>query len=146
GREFGSSTGRPRRCGWFDAVAVRYARMINNLDTLIITKLDVLDRMREIKICTGYRYKGSLLEYFPPEPGVLEKCRPEYMNVKGWDRETSGVRIFEELPVNARDYVKLLSDLTRTEISIVSTGPDREETIMADPGSKLESWIPGLRR
>jgi adenylosuccinate synthase len=146
GQEFGASTGRPRRCGWFDAVAVNYSRMINNLGTLIVTKLDVLDRMREIKICTGYRYRGDLLESFPPELGVLEQCRPEYITVKGWDRGTSGIKDYDDLPENARDYVKRLSDLTQTEISIVSTGPDRDQTILVSRDSKLESWIPELGR
>jgi adenylosuccinate synthase len=146
GHEFGASTGRPRRCGWFDAVAVRYSRMINNLDTLIITKLDVLDGMPEIRICTGYRYRGELLDSFPPELNVLEQCRPEYITVKGWNSKTSGVRTYGDLPANAREYVERLSELTRTEISVVSTGPDRDETIMVSRESKLESLIPGLGR
>ncbi len=142
GQEYGASTGRPRRCGWFDAVVVRYARMINALDTLVITKLDVLDTLPEIRICTGYRYKGSLLKSFPPEIGVLEQCRPEYATVKGWDATTAGIRDYDALPVRARDYLKRLSDLVSTEISIVSTGPERDETIAVSPDSRLERWVP----
>jgi adenylosuccinate synthase len=141
GQEFGASTGRPRRCGWFDAVVVRYSRLINNLDSLVITKLDVLDELKEIKICTGYRYKGSLLHSFPPEIQVLAQCQPDCVSVKGWHQKTAGIRSFEELPALAKDYLKRLSDLANTEISVVSTGPDRNETIVAYPNSRLESWI-----
>lgn len=141
GQEFGASTGRPRRCGWFDAVVVRYARMLNNLDSLVITKLDVLDSLPEIKICTGYRYKGSLMRAFPPEIQVLGECQPEYATVKGWNCTTAGIREYEKLPQLARDYLQRLSDLVQTEISVVSTGPDRGETIVVSPKSKLASWI-----
>jgi adenylosuccinate synthase len=141
GQEFGASTGRPRRCGWFDAVVVCYSRLINNLDSLVITKLDVLDELQEIKICTGHRYKGSLLTSFPPEIEVLEQCRPEYVTLKGWGKKTAGIQEMSELPVLARDYLKRLSDLVNTEISVVSTGPDREETIVVSPQSHIGSWI-----
>jgi adenylosuccinate synthase len=141
GQEFGASTGRPRRCGWFDAVVVRYSRMINNLDSLVITKLDVLDELSEIKICTGYRYKGELLRSFPPDIQVLGQCQPDYMTVKGWMKKTAGIQDYAELPVLAQDYLKRLADLVKTEISVVSTGPDRSDTIIASPHSRLESWI-----
>jgi len=141
GQEFGASTGRPRRCGWFDAVVVRYSRLINSLGSLVVTKLDVLDELPEIKICTGYRYRGSLLKSFPPEIEVLGQCRPEYLTVRGWNQRTAGIQEFDELPAIARDYLKRLSDLVETEISVVSTGPDRSETIIAPPHSRLESWI-----
>jgi len=141
GQEFGASTGRPRRCGWFDAVVVHYARLVNNLDTLVITKLDVLDELKEIKICTGYRYKGKTLDSFPPEIQVLEQCQPEYITVRGWNQRTAGIQEFMELPSLARDYLKQLSDLVQAEISVVSTGPDRAETIITSPNSKLQSWI-----
>jgi adenylosuccinate synthase len=142
GQEFGASTGRPRRCGWFDAVVVRYSRLINSLDSLVITKLDVLDELDEIRICTGYRFKGSLLKSFPPEIEVLSQCEPEYLTIKGWKKKTAGIQDINELPMIARDYLKRLSDLVHTEISVVSTGPDREETIIVSPESRLESWIP----
>jgi adenylosuccinate synthase len=141
GQEYGASTGRPRRCGWFDAVVVRYSRLINNLDTLAITKLDVLDELSEIRICTGYRYKNSILRSFPPELHVLEECRPEYVTIKGWNRRTAGTQSFDELPPVAKDYLKTLSDLVDTEISVVSTGPDRKETIIVSPDSRLQSWF-----
>jgi adenylosuccinate synthase len=141
GQEFGASTGRPRRCGWFDASVVRYSKLINNLDSLVITKLDVLDELPEIKICTGYRYKGNLLRSFPPEIEVLEQCQPEYVTVKGWNTSTAGIREFEKLPQLARDYIKKLSDLVQTEISVVSTGPDRSETIIVPGNSHLSAWL-----
>lgn len=141
GQEFGASTGRPRRCGWFDAVVVHYARLINNLDTLVITKLDVLDSLTDIKICVGYRYKGKLLKSFPPEIHVLEKCEPEYQTVRGWHQKTAGIQEVEQLPTLALDYLKRLSDLVKAEISVVSTGPDRTETIITSPQSRLNTWI-----
>lgn len=141
GQEFGASTGRPRRCGWFDAVVARYARLINHLDTLVVTKLDVLDTMDEISICTGYRYKGQLLDSFPPDLEVLGNCRPDYLRVPGWRQRTAGSREFGDLPQIAKDYLQRLSDLVGTEISVVSTGPDRTETVMTSPDSRLHRWI-----
>ncbi len=141
GQEYGASTGRPRRCGWFDAVVVNYSRRINNIDSLVITKLDVLDVLDEIKICTGYRYKGDLLKTVPADVRILEQCRPEYLTVKGWKQKTHEIRDFEDLPAIAQDYLKRLSDLVETEISIISTGPDRVHTIVASRNSRLSSWI-----
>jgi adenylosuccinate synthase len=141
GQEFGASTGRPRRCGWFDAVVVRYARMINNLDSLVVTKLDVLDHLSEIKICTGYRYRGQLLDSFPPEIHLLEQCKPEYMTVVGWKQPTAGTSDYNDLPVLAKDYLKRVSDLVKTEISIISTGPDRTETIFTSSDTRLACWL-----
>jgi adenylosuccinate synthase len=141
GQEFGASTGRPRRCGWFDAMVVRYACMINHLDSLVVTKLDVLDELPEIRICTGYRYRGRQLKTFPPAIQVLEQCEPEYTTVSGWRRSTAGICAFEELPQLARDYLARLSDLAGAEISIVSTGPERSQTIFTSSDSRLLSWI-----
>jgi adenylosuccinate synthase len=141
GQEYGASTGRPRRCGWFDAVVVNYSRKINNLDSLVITKLDVLDVLDEIKICTGYRYRNDLLKAVPSDIHVLEQCRPEYLTVKGWKQKTDGIQDFDDLPMIARDYIKRLSDLVDTEISVISTGPDRIQTIVASRNSRLSSWI-----
>ena len=141
GLEYGASTGRPRRCGWFDAVVARYASLVNNLDTLVVTKLDVLDELKEVKICTGYRWKGEVLDSFPPDFHVLKACEPVYQTVPGWGRKTAGIRDFQELPVLAQDYLKRLSDLAGAEISLVSTGPDRTQTIVASLHSRLNSWI-----
>jgi len=141
GQEFGSSTGRPRRCGWFDAVVVNYSRRINSLDSLVITKLDVLDVLDEIKICTGYRYKNDFLKSFPPDIQVLHECKPEYITVKGWKQKTDTIREYNDLPALARDYLKRLSDIVSTEISVISTGPDRIQTIISKQNSRLSSWI-----
>jgi adenylosuccinate synthase len=141
GQEFGASTGRPRRCGWFDAVVVRYSALINNLDALVITKLDVLDTLREIKICTGYRYKSTLLKSFPPDIHALSQCQPDYVTVKGWNQRTAGIQHYDELPTLAKDYLNRLSELLKIEISVVSTGPDRDATIVIPPHSSLESWL-----
>jgi adenylosuccinate synthase len=141
GQEFGASTGRPRRCGWFDAVVVRHARLINHLDSLAVTKLDVLDSLQEIKVCTGYRYHGRLLDSFPPAIQVLEQCEPEYLTVPGWKQRTAGISRYEDLPVLARDYLKRISDLVQTEISVVSTGPGRTETVFTSHDSRLHAWI-----
>jgi adenylosuccinate synthase len=103
--------------------------------------MDVLDELKEIKICTGYRYKGSLLKSFPPEISVLSECQPEYITVKGWNQKTAGIRDLNELPTIARDYLNKLSELANTEISLVSTGPDRKETIVVSTNSHLGSWM-----
>jgi adenylosuccinate synthase len=129
GKEFGASTGRPRRCGWFDAVVVRYSRLINHLDALAVTKLDVLDTLKEIKICTGYRCRGQRIDSFPPDIRMLAECEPEYETAPGWCAPTAGISRYEDLPPLAKDYLKRLSTLTGTPISIISTGPDRAETI-----------------
>jgi adenylosuccinate synthase len=141
GMEFGASTGRPRRCGWFDAVVAHYSRMINNLDSLAVTKLDVLDNLTEIKICTGYKYRGQLLDSFPPEARVLEQCEPEYQIAAGWNQRTAGICEYDQLPTLAKDYLKRISDLVRVEISVISTGPDRTETIVPSQDSRLHCWF-----
>jgi adenylosuccinate synthase len=130
GREFGATTGRPRRCGWFDGPAARYAALVNGLDALAITKLDVLDTFPEIPVCTGYLYKGSLLEEFPADAGVLGKITPQYRAFKGWQTSTSGTREWKDLPQAAQEYLKFLSDFCETPISMVSTGAERADTII----------------
>jgi adenylosuccinate synthase len=140
GKEFGASTGRPRRCGWFDAVVVRYATRINGFDTLALTKLDVLDELEEVKLCTGYRFEGDLLTEMPADMSVLEACEPVYESLPGWKALTHGVRSFDALPKAARGYVERLSEVVGCEIGIVSTGPDRADTILR-PSSAVASWF-----
>jgi len=130
GREFGASTGRPRRCGWFDAMIVRYSVRINSLTSGALTKLDVLDGFDPIHICTGYKYKGSLLTEFPTELPVLEECQPVYEELPGWKTSTIGTKAIHDLPARAQDYIRRLEDLIEIPFSIVSTGPKREETII----------------
>jgi adenylosuccinate synthase len=140
GHEYGASTGRPRRCGWFDAVVVRYAVRVNGFDSLAITKLDVLDELPEVKLCTGYRHEGQLLEELPSDLSVLEACEPVYETLAGWDKPTAGVRDFASLPPNAQRYLERLSDLVGAEIGIVSTGPDRRDTVLRSTSS-IASWF-----
>jgi adenylosuccinate synthase len=140
GGEYGATTGRPRRCGWFDAVAVRYAVRVNGFDALAITKLDVLDEMESIPVCTGYRFEGRTLEELPADTFVLEQCEPVYETLPGWKTSTAGVREWGDLPPDARAYVERLGELTGTEIGLVSTGPDRAQTIIRG-ASALASWF-----
>lgn len=130
GKEYGATTGRPRRCGWFDAVAARYSVRINGIDELVLTKLDVLDNLNEINICTAYKYKGQILKTFPTEASVLEKCEPVYETVIGWNKTISGARTLDDLPPKAQGYVKKLEEATGVEINILSVGAERKETII----------------
>jgi adenylosuccinate synthase len=138
GAEFGSSTGRPRRCGWFDAVVVRYAALINDLSTLVITKLDVLDEIDEIKICVGYQSRGQKLDYFPTDISTLSEVEPIYETHPGWKQDTSRIRCYEDLPDRAKSYLNRLSELVDADISIISTGPDRSETIILEESPHLQ--------
>jgi adenylosuccinate synthase len=140
GNEFGASTGRPRSCGWFDAVVTRYAMCVNGFDSLCITKLDVLDELPEIKVCTGYRYEGETLTDLPGDSFVLERCEPVYEILPGWKASTAGMRDFATLPAAAQRYLDRLSELVGVEIGMVSTGPDRNETIIR-PKSAVASWF-----
>jgi adenylosuccinate synthase len=129
GREFGATTGRARRCGWFDAVATQYATMINGIDELAITNLDGLDDVDPIRICVGYRLNGKRLEVPPCDAVQLDNCEPIYEEMRGWNKSTSFARKPSQLPLNARNYVKRLGQLTGAEVSIVSVGPTRAQTI-----------------
>jgi adenylosuccinate synthase len=140
GAEFGASTGRPRRCGWFDAVVTRYAAIVNGFDSIALTKLDILDLLAEIQICTGYRYKGEVISEFPADLAVAEGCEPVYETMPGWVEPTSGVRDYALLPEGAQNYVARLSELVGCEIGIVSTGPDRLDTILRR-SSAVASWF-----
>ena len=137
GNEYGAVTGRPRRCGWFDAVVARYSARINGLDTLAITKLDVLDRLDTIKICTAYRCDGETLTEFPSDDARLSACEPVYETMPGWTTPTAGVRRFGDLPDNARRYIERLEEVSGVRAAIVSTGSDREDTIIRE---ELVSW------
>ena len=129
GKEFGSTTGRPRRCGWFDAVAVRTAVMLNGISGLVITKLDVLDGSKEIKFCTAYRIGGKLVTQMPASLSALESCQPMYESAPGWLTPTTHIRSFAKLPKAARDYLRKLERAVGCPIEMVSTGSRREETI-----------------
>jgi adenylosuccinate synthase len=139
GKEFGATTGRPRRCGWFDSVAISYACRLNGLSSIAMTKSDVLDGVEEIKICVGYKYKGTLMKNFPTDSWVLDKVEPEYETHKGWSDSVTQITEFEALPQEFKDYVSRIEDLVETQVSIVSTGVERRDTIFRD--SKLAGII-----
>jgi adenylosuccinate synthase len=130
GDEFGASTGRPRRCGWFDAVAVRYACRINGVDRIALTKPDVLEGFAEVLVCVGYRYKSEVLNTFPTEPWILENVTPIYRSLPGWRDSVHGSAAQPALPQSFKDYVSLVEDLVETRVAIISTGVEREDTIL----------------
>src|SRR6266404_2669621 len=120
GNEYGSTTGRPRRCGWFDGPAARYATMINALDSVVITKIDVLDAFDEIPFCTEYKYKGSILSEFPADTAILSQVEPVYKKMRGWQTPIAGFKDWSKLPAAAQDYLKFMSDYLETPVSMVS--------------------------
>jgi adenylosuccinate synthase len=130
GREYGTTTGRPRRCGWMDAAVIRYAGMVSGLDYLAITRLDILDELKTLKICTGYKYKGEILKEFPASLKVLGQVEPVYEELPGWQQSISGVRNYAELPANARRYVERISEVSGVALGIVSVGPQRDQTMI----------------
>jgi len=132
GDEFGATTGRPRRCGWFDAVAVRYACRVNGVDRIALTKPDVLAGFAEVPVCTGYRYKGQLLKSFPPEPWMLDDVVPEFTVFPVWPGSLHGASDLESLPAAFVDYVRAIEDLIDTRVGIVSTGVERHETVFLE--------------
>jgi len=131
--EFGTTTGRPRRCGWFDAVAARFSRQINGFSGMVLTRLDVLDNLPQLRICTAYELNGEVIDYFPASAVDLVKCRPLYEDMNGWQSDTTAARDLAELPVEARNYINRLEELTGCRANIVCVGPSREQTIEARP-------------
>ncbi len=129
GREFGSTTGRARRCGWFDAVATGHATMVNGIDDLAITNVDGLDTLEVVRACVGYRVGGKTLDYIPNDIEVLARCEPVYVDFPGWMQSTTKARSWKELPARARAYLKALAELTGANLAIVSVGPARDQTI-----------------
>lgn len=140
GNEYGSVTRRPRRCGWFDAVATRYAAELNGFDSVALTKLDVLDTLDEIKVCIGYEVNGKRVNTFPAVTSDLRQIKPVYKTLAGWNTDTLGTTDFASLPANAQEYVKFLSRQIGVEIGLISTGPERDQTIIMK-GSVMESWF-----
>jgi adenylosuccinate synthase len=130
GHEFGSTTGRPRRCGWFDAVVLRRAVQVNSISGLCMTKLDVLDGLESIRVCVGYRSGGQELDALPVGADALATCEPVYEEFPGWKTSTVGIKSYDDLPANARAYLERIEELVRVRIDIISTGPDRTETIV----------------
>ncbi len=130
GHEFGATTGRPRRCGWFDAVISAYSCMINGVNKLAMTKLDVLDTLDEVLICTAYELDGKVLTDMPTNSADLERVVPIYEKHEGWKTSTEDVRSFAELPENAQKYLARIAELVDAEIAIVSVGPKRDQTFL----------------
>ena len=128
GKEFGTTTGRKRRCGWFDSVAVKYASKLNGCDQLSLMKLDVLDGFETIKICTGYEIEGKIIDYVPSS---LDDVKPVYEEIEGWE-SVVGCREFDALPIQAKNYIKRIEELTQTKVGIISTSPDRNDTIIKE--------------
>ncbi len=129
GREFGATTGRARRCGWFDSVATRHACMVNGIDDLAVTNLDGLDTLEQIRVCIGYRHEGATYDYIPNDVAILAACEPVYAEFPGWKTPTDKARKWKELPVKARSYLKAIAELTGANLAIASVGPGREQTI-----------------
>ena len=130
--EYGTTTGRPRRCGWLDAFGLKYAAMINGLDCFALTRLDILDKLPEIKICVGYNWQGRKIDSFPADLDILGQVEPVYETFPGWLEDISGCRRYEDLPLNCRRYVEAIARLTGTKASIVSVGPDRQQTLVLE--------------
>jgi adenylosuccinate synthase len=140
GNEFGAVTGRPRRCGWLDLVVLKYAKMLSGIDTLVVTKLDVFDAQPEIKICVGYTHKGKSISEMPPDVETLAELEPVYVTMPGWMKPTPGIKDVKDLPEAAKNYLNFISEKLEVEIGMVSTGPERDATIVPK-GTKLAAWL-----
>ena len=140
GKEYGAVTGRPRRCGWLDLMVLRYAKMINGMDSLVITKLDVFDTQSEIQVCTGYKYKGTPLREMPASAEEFAHVTPEYKTMPGWRESTYGARDGGKLPKAALDYLQFIGEFLQVEIGMISTGPERDATIIP-AGTLFASWL-----
>jgi adenylosuccinate synthase len=140
GNEFGASTGRPRRTGWFDAVVVRYSNMVNGFDALALPKLDVLDEVDKLQICKAYKIRGSVTEEMPYSAEVLAECEPVYEELPGWKKSTSGITTYDDLPVEAKKYVTRIEELVGAPIALISSGPERDETIIRED-SPVSHWM-----
>ncbi len=139
GEEFGATTGRPRRCGWLDTMALKYALRINGIKKVVLTKPDVLDSIEEIKVCTGYLYKGAQLRSFPTESWILEKIKPIYQTIRGWKNSIHRSQEYESLPEAFLSYIRLIEDLIEAEVVMISTGARREDTVFIK--EKMETWV-----
>ena len=132
GNEFGSTTGRPRRCGWFDAVAAKYTAMVNGIDSIALTCLDVLSGFKNLKICTGYMINDEIIREFPSSSTQLTKVKPDYIDVPGWKEDLTDIKDYSELPENTKNYINTIEQLLDTKIEIISVGPDRNQTIFVE--------------
>ena len=132
-QEFGVTTGRARRIGWFDSIAARYSQLVNGFTGLVLTRLDILDEFDSVKVCVGYEVDGKRVDRFPANTGLLARCEPIYEELPGWDQPTASATELSQLPENALAYVKRIEELVGCRVQIISTGPRREETIQVEP-------------
>ncbi len=132
GNEYGTTTNRPRRCGWLDAVILKYSNMINNFDSVVVTKLDVLSGLKKIKICTGYKYENKIYNEMPGHQTILHKCEPVYEEFKSWQKDISEIKSYEDLPAEARDYIENIEKILKVPVSMVSVGAERTRIIIKD--------------
>ena len=139
GHEYGTTTGRPRRCGWFDAVAVRYTAQLSGIDELALTMVDVVSRLPEVRICTHYQVDGERIDHFPSQHQVLRRAEPVWETLEGWETDVTGVRSWSDLPRGARRYIDRISDLIGVPVTLLSVGPDREQTIDLTAGADRPS-------
>lgn len=137
GHEYGTVTGRPRRVGWFDSVAMRHARRVSGISCLSLNLLDVLTGLKTVKICTSYKLDGKQIDYYPASLKELERCEPVYEELPGWDEDITGAKKFEDLPINAQNYLKRVSELSESPLATVSVGADRIQTIIVKDPWKL---------
>ena len=128
--EYGATTGRPRRCGWFDSVAARLSVRVNGFDGIALTRLDILDTFPSIKMCVAYQVAGKTIENFPDSSVVLQKCQPVYEEMPGWQTPTTDINSFEKLPQGAKNYIKRLEELIQCSCALISTGPRRDQSIL----------------
>ncbi len=133
GHEYGTTTGRPRRCGWFDAVAARFSTRINGFTGAAVTRLDILDTLPALKICVGYKLDGQTIDYFPSSVAALDRCEPIYEELPGWQAPTTHIRKYEQLPVEARQYITRLEELISCSVNLICVGPERGQTILKTP-------------
>jgi len=141
GREYGTTTGRPRRCGWFDAVLARYAVRVNSMESAALTLCDVLDDFDDLPVAVAYKYRGEQIKIAPGDPHTFSRCQPVYEVLRGWKRPTRELKRFEDLPAECRAYVDRVEELAGCEIALVSVGPERERTLHRQ-GSRLDRWLP----
>ena len=132
-QEYGTTTGRPRRIGWFDAVAGRYSRLVNGFTGLVLTRLDILDGLSSVNLCVGYTVDGQEVERFPANTSLLAQCQPVYEEFPGWNQPTASTTSVSQLPGNALAYVRRIEEMVGCQVQIISTGPSRDETILVHP-------------
>jgi len=145
GHEYGTTTGRARRCGWLDMVVLKYSSMLNYSDSIALTKLDILSGMGKIKICTAYKYKDKIYSDLPCHQTILHKCKPQYIELEGWKEDITGIKSYEGLPMQARKYIEKIEELLKVPVSMISVGPERSQIILRDESLKKRLFGSGNR-